>query len=121
MKTENRKFWVSLLMLAIICALIGYLTFIVVPPGNRDVIITVLSVLLGGASAAMPNLFGSKDDETEDLKEQIVILRNELKVQRAMFDTLREEHERITTQLVSRFAIKKRNKAIKLTSTNKTV
>jgi hypothetical protein len=108
MRSENRKFWASLLMLAIVCCLIAYLTFVEVPPGNKDIIITVLGVLLGGASSAMPNLFGSKDGETEKLKNEIVELRADNVKINAMFDTLREEHERITTQLVERFAIKRK-------------
>jgi hypothetical protein len=121
MKSENRKFWASLLMLAIVCCLIAYLTFIIVPEGNKDIIITVLGVLLGGASSAMPNLFGSKDGETEKLKNEVNELRADNQKLRAMFDTLREEHERITTQLVERFAIKRKAKpAIQIKPTTST-
>jgi predicted component of type VI protein secretion system len=110
MKSENRKFWASLLMLAIVCCLIAYLTFVTVPGGNKDIIITVLGVLLGGASSAMPNLFGSKDGEAEKFKAEIIELRADNQKLKAMFDTLREEHERITTQLVERFAIRRKAK-----------
>ena len=112
MKAENRKFWASLLMLLIVCLLIGYLTFITVPEGNKDIIITVLGVLLGGASSAMPNLFGSKDGETEKLKSEIAELRVENSKLLAMFNTLKTEHDRITSELVQRFAVRKRVKSV---------
>ena len=52
-------------MLILLVGLVGYLTFIPVPSDNKDLIITVMGVLLGGGAAAMPNLFGDKDTETE--------------------------------------------------------
>jgi hypothetical protein len=110
MKAENRKFWASLLMLVIVCSLIGYLTFITVPEGNKDIIITVLGVLLGGASSAMPNLFGSKDSETAALKDQVRKLQSDNEKLEAMFTTLKAEHDRITAMLVKKFTKPPRRK-----------
>jgi septal ring factor EnvC (AmiA/AmiB activator) len=111
-KTEARKFWASMLMLVIVCGLLCYLTFVPVPEENRDTVLTILGVLLGGASSAMPNLFGSKDGETEKLKLEVAELRAENSKLQAMFNTLKAEHDRITSELVERFAVRKRVKKV---------
>ena len=57
--------WIaSFMMLLLLVGLVAYLTFIPVPAENKELIITVLGVLLGGGAAAMPNLFGDKDGVT---------------------------------------------------------
>lgn len=117
MRAENRKFWASLLMLLIVCCLIGYLTFITVPEGNKDIIITVLGVLLGGASSAMPNLFGSKDGETGLLKDQIRDLQADNEKLAAMFQTLKAEHDRITAMLVDKFTARRSAASAKANAT----
>lgn len=47
----------------ILVLLMLYLTFIPVPETNKDLIVAILGVLMGGAASAMPKLFGDKADE----------------------------------------------------------
>ena len=101
-KSEIRKFWASMLMLAIVVSLIGFLTFIPVPSDNKEVILTVLGVLLGGASAAMPNLFGDEDSENEALRERVRTLESQLAVLRAESLTTKTQYDQIVAMLVSR-------------------
>lgn len=101
-KSEIRKFWASMLMLAITVSLIGFLTFIPVPSDNKEVILTVLGVLLGGASAAMPNLFGDADSENEALRERVRTLESQLAVLRAESLTTKSQYDTIVSMLVSR-------------------
>jgi hypothetical protein len=101
-KSEIRKFWASMLMLAITVSLIGFLTFIPVPSDNKEVILTVLGVLLGGASAAMPNLFGDADSENEALRERVRSLESQLAVIRAESATTKSQYDTIVAMLVTR-------------------
>ena len=89
-------------MLILLVGLVGYLTFIPVPSDNKDLIITVMGVLLGGGAAAMPNLFGDKDTETEKLRERVRVVEAAMKDQKASHDiqiaTLKAQNETIKTQ-----------------------
>ncbi len=102
---ESRQFYASLLMLVIVVGLLCYLTFIPVPDGNKDIIITVLGVLLGGASAALPNLFGSRDGETERLKTELADLRHDYDKLDIAFATLKQEHDKIVHMLVDKLPV----------------
>lgn len=106
----------SFTMLLLLVGLIGYLTFIPVPADNKELIITVLGVLLGGGAAAMPNLFGDKDGETNKLREQLQLLQTELAAQKAEHDvmraelrteneTIRNQYDKIVAMLVERHVV----------------
>lgn len=100
------KFVASALMLIIIVLLMMYLTFIEVPAGNKDIIITILGVLLGAAASAIPNLFGDSDKEKEILIGRVRHLENTVSVQDAVIKTLREELTGIRTMLIERHVVK---------------
>jgi predicted component of type VI protein secretion system len=91
-----------MLMLAITVSLVGYLTFIPVPVDNKEVVLTVLGVLLGGASAAMPNLFGDQDGETEALRGRVRQLEEQIAIMRAEYTTTKSQYDQIVSMLVSR-------------------
>jgi len=106
----------SFFMLLMLIALVGYLTFIPVPDTNKDLIITVLGVILGGGAAAMPNLFGDKDGETNKLRDSIIQMEKEMAKQKAEHDlkiaelqvqneTLRQQYDKIVAMLVERHVI----------------
>jgi predicted negative regulator of RcsB-dependent stress response len=104
-KMETRRWAASAGMLLIVVGLLGYLTYIPVPTANRDIIITVLSVLLGAASAAIPNLFGSSDADKESMTAEIQSLRQEVKTLGAKYATLSEEHDKIVRMLIERHVV----------------
>lgn len=95
----------SFVMLFILVGLVGYLTFIPVPIENKDIIITVLGVLLGGGAAAMPNLFGDKDAQTEKLKERIVTLEGHIEVITAQYKDVSDRYDAVISMLVNRHFI----------------
>jgi predicted component of type VI protein secretion system len=101
-KSEIRKFWASMLMLGITVSLVGYLTFIPVPVDNKEVVLTVLGVLLGGASAAMPNLFGDQDGETDALRARVRQLEEQIAVMQAEYKTTKAQYDTIVKMLVDR-------------------
>ena len=93
---------VSLFMLLILIMLVAYLTFIPVPDSNKDLIITVLGVILGGGAAAMPNLFGQQNGETEKLRERVNQLEHQRELMLREMDTLKKEYDRIVAMLIER-------------------
>lgn len=105
----NRKeflTWVvSVFMLFLLAGLIAYLTYIPVPDKNKDIIITVIGVLLGGASAAMPNLFGSPDGEAKQLRSRIDELESANKVLNAELITIKHQYDSIVAMLVQRHVV----------------
>jgi Skp family chaperone for outer membrane proteins len=103
--TEKRRFTASAAMLAIICALLAYLTFIPVPSANRDLIVSVLSILLGAGAAAIPNLFGNDDKEKERMREEVASMQAELQALKAAHDTLKVQYDRLVDMLVKRHVV----------------
>lgn len=101
-KSEIRKFWASMLMLGITVCLVGYLTFIPVPSDNKEVVLTVLGVLLGGASAAMPNLFGDQDGETDALRSRVRELETNYAILKAEYSSTKAELDSIVKMLIDR-------------------
>lgn len=105
MSKETMRFVASSLMLAIIVLLMMYLTFVEVPDGNKDIIITILGVLLGAAAAAIPNLFGDSDREKDAMRNRLRHLEKTVEVQEAVIETLRTELTSIRTLLIDRHVI----------------
>ena len=110
--------WIaSFMMLLLLVGLVAYLTFIPVPAENKELIITVLGVLLGGGAAAMPNLFGDRDGETTKLRERVRTLENQMASQKAEHDVLiarlvtqiettKAQYDQIVSMLVDRHVVK---------------
>lgn len=105
MNKDVMRFTASSLMLIIIVSLMMYLTFVEVPEGNKDIIITILGVLLGAGAAAIPNLFGDSDKEKELMQVRIAHLENTVDVQNGIIETLRSELTSIRTLLIDRHVI----------------
>lgn len=95
-------YFASFFMLLLLVGILAYLTYIPVPAENKELILTILGVLLGGAASAMPNLFGSKDAETEKLRERVRQSENEISVLKAQYETLKEQHDQVMKMLVDR-------------------
>lgn len=104
-KRELMIYIASFVMLVLLIGLVAYLTFIPVPVDNKDIIITILGVILGGGAAAMPNLFGDKDAETEKLRSRIRHLETEFEVLVAKYKEVSERYEAIISMLVNRHFI----------------
>lgn len=98
MTTEMRRFIASAFMLVVVVGLLLYLTFIPVPDGNKDLIVTILGVLLGGGAAAMPNLFGDSDSDRAKLMARLRDLETK-------YEVLKVEYDRLTHMLVDRHVV----------------
>jgi len=98
-------YFASFFMLLMLVAILAYLTFIPVPTENKELIVTILGVLLGGAAAAMPNLFGSKDAETEKLRERVKASEAHIAVLEAQYASLKSSHDEMIRLLVERHVV----------------
>ena len=95
---DTRQFIAAGVFVLILVLLMLYLTFIPVPDANKDLIVTILGVLMGGAAAAMPKLFGDKADEdvaklvakVDKLEASNVLLHQENALLKEQLDKLRE-------------------------------
>ncbi len=105
MSSESRKFLASAALLLVLVLLVGYLTFIPVPSSNKDVIISILGVLVGAGAAAVPNLVGDPKSETKALQYQVNSLQAELDVVKAQYLTVKESYDRITDMLIKRHVV----------------
>lgn len=114
-RQDSLIWFASAAMLLLMVSIVGYLTVFPVPQENREIVVTILAVLLGGASAAMPNLFG--DRETEKLRERIREMERQMTEQRsrhdveiaalkAANDTLKQQFDQIVLMLIDRHVIK---------------
>lgn len=126
MTKRDTLVWIaSFMMLILLVGLVAYLTFIPVPAENKELIITVLGVLLGGGAAAMPNLFGDKDGETNKLRDRVRTLEAQMALQKAehdvliarlvsQADTLKEQYDSIVGMLIDRHVVKAEGLALEV-------
>jgi ABC-type enterochelin transport system permease subunit len=66
-----------------------FLTFIEIPSANKDLIVSIISMLVGGTGVAMGNLFGTKDEELEKMKDILAQMRTENEVMKTQYETLK--------------------------------
>lgn len=95
---DMRTYLASAIFVGLVIALMLFLTFIEIPEGNKDLIVTIIAMLVGGTGVAMGNLFGTHDEETEDLKVRLRTLEIEYAV-------LKQEYDKITKMLVDRHVV----------------
>ena len=106
MNQQVMRFSASAAMLAIIVLLMLYLTFIEVPAGNKDIIITILGVLLGAGAAAIPNLFGDSDEEKKEMEGKIEHLEKTVERLMGAYETLDKKFNDMSAMLIDRHVIK---------------
>lgn len=105
MSAETRKFIASAFMLLLLVALMAVLVFQAIPQANRDLFITILSVLLGAGAAAIPNLFGDQKGEVTALKQRIATLEAQHEVLLARYEEVKLSHDRLTEMLIQRHVV----------------
>jgi hypothetical protein len=106
---ELRKYFASFCFLLILIALIAFLTFIPIPSANRDIILTILSVLLGSAAVALPNLVGSANGEKEALQKRVQELELQVELLSTKYSSIKAEYDTIVSMLVGRIELGAKN------------
>lgn len=107
MSKDIRTYVASAVFVILLILLLGYLTFIPVPDANKDLIVAIIGVLVGGASSAMTNLFGNRDDEKEKLLHRIAQLEASYGILQAEYATLEHKYDEMRDMLVNRHIVKR--------------
>lgn len=105
---DVRSYVAASLFLFLVLLLLAYLTFIPVPPANKDLITAIISMMVGGLGVSMNKLFGKTDEEHERMKveheREMAAMRNELSVLQAQYRVLKEAHDETNRRLINAIA-----------------
>jgi hypothetical protein len=104
-QAENRKYYAGILFLLILIALIAFLVFIPIPAANREIILTILAVLLGAAATNLPNLSGNENAEKEALQKRVQELEFTVDVLNTKYSSIKDEYDSIVKMLVERIEL----------------
>jgi len=110
---KGKRSWLaSFVFLTLVVGLIFFLTFLEVPDKNKDLITSIIGMIVGSISTVISIFVGRDPDDVKDLKEAIQELnsdRNALieRLRDAQLDkeTLRKQLEALQTQVIERLSI----------------
>lgn len=95
---DKRQYVASAIFIALVVMLMCFLTFVEIPTSNKDLIVSIISMFVGGLGMAMGKLFGNDDAELQLMREKL----NRLEVE---YTTLKREYDNIVELLVERHVI----------------
>lgn len=110
---KGKRSWVaSFVFLTLIVGLIFFLTFLEIPEKNKDLITSIIGMIVGSISTVISIFVGRDPDDVKNLKETIAELnsdRNSLieRLRDAQIDkdTLRRQLEGLQSQVIDRLSI----------------
>lgn len=107
-----RSWLASLLFLILVVGLIFFLTFLEIPEKNKDLITSIIGMLVGSISMAISIFVGRDPDDVAELKAEISGLKDDKSTLIARFrdaqidkDTLRRQLEGLQMQIIERLSI----------------
>lgn len=95
---DARQYVASGIFVALVVALMLFLTFIEIPTSNKDLIVSIISMFVGGLGVAMGKLFGDNDVEMEKMREELDTLKVEYAV-------VKDQYDKIVSMLITRHVI----------------
>jgi predicted PurR-regulated permease PerM len=107
---DIRRFLASAAIIVLVVALLLYLTFIPVPQGNKDIIVTIISVIVGGLSVSINTMLGKSDDEIIVLKDALSRSQNESEKCFAKYHELKAAFDDMQERLVDNIDLKFKEK-----------
>ena len=112
MSKSARSWLASLIFLTMVVGLIFFLTFLEIPDKNKDLITSIIGMLVGSISMAISIFVGRDPDDVAALKGQIEELsddRNTLiaRLRDAQIDKdiLRKQHEGLQALVISKLSV----------------
>ena len=110
---KARRSWMSaLIFLLMILGLVLFLTFVEIPDKNKDVIVSIIGMVVGGISTAISIFVGRDPDDIKELKEKILSLNGDrtalierLRDAQPDKEVLRRQFEALQGQIISRLSI----------------
>ena len=95
---DARQYVASGIFVALVVSLMLFLTFIEIPTSNKDLIVSIISMFVGGLGVAMGKLFGDNDVEMEKMREELDTLKVEYAV-------VKDQYDKIVSMLITRHVI----------------
>lgn len=107
-----RSWLASLLFLVLVVGLIFFLTFLEIPEKNKDLITSIIGMLVGSISMAISIFVGRDPDDVAELKGEIESLKDDKNTLIARLrdaqidkDTLRKQLEGLQLHVIERLSI----------------
>ena len=107
-----RSWLASLLFLVLVVGLIFFLTFLEIPEKNKDLITSIIGMLVGSISMAISIFVGRDPDDVAELKGEVQSLRDDKNTLIARLrdaqidkDTLRKQLEGLQLNVIERLSI----------------
>jgi len=95
---DIRQYIAAGLFVALVVSLMLFLTFIEIPTGNKDLIVSIISMFVGGLGVAMGKLFGDTDAEMDKMRAELETLKIEHGV-------VKDQYDKIVSMLITRHVI----------------
>ena len=95
---DARQYVAAGIFVALVVSLMLFLTIIEIPTTNKDLIVSIISMFVGGLGVAMGKLFGDNDVEMEKMREELDTLKVEYAV-------VKEQYDKIVGMLITRHVI----------------
>lgn len=95
---DKRQYIASGIFIMLIVLLMLFLTFIEIPTSNKDLIVSIISMFVGGLGVAMGKLFGDNDAEMEKMREELDTLKIE-------YGVVKEQYDKIVGMLITRHVV----------------
>lgn len=102
---DVRTYVASAIFLVLVIGLMVFLTFVTIPSGNKDLIVAIISMLVGGTGVAMGKLFGEGDTEKEKLQARLAAQDLQIAALQAQYSVLKGEYDGIVAMLVRRHIV----------------
>lgn len=93
---EHRKHFTAAAFVLLILCLLAFLTYVNIPSTNKDLIVSIVSMIVGGLGMALSTLFGKDDEQLKALQEKLVAIQQE---NTAKVAALEQENSRLKGQL----------------------
>ena len=95
---DFRQYVAAGIFVALIVSLMLFLTFIEIPTSNKDLIVSIISMFVGGLGVAMGKLFGDNDAEMDRMREELDTLKVE-------YGVVKDQYDKIVSMLITRHVI----------------
>jgi hypothetical protein len=99
---DTRTYAASAVFVVLVLMLMLFLTFVPIPSGNKDLIVSIISMMVGGLGVAIGKLFGESNTEVDKLRTEVRELRAEVGDCDTRHQVTKEAYDRIVEMLVNR-------------------
>jgi hypothetical protein len=102
---DKRQYVAAGVFMFLVICLLMFLTYIDIPSQNKDLIVSIVSMLVGRSSSAMDKLFGDTDTERDKLIARVDSLERAITIKTAEFDVIKGENDKLMRMLAGRIAV----------------